>query len=140
MIKNFSNTDSHLKIEPVRKDLAEIDFGKKYEILNDCFKIKNNVMYYYFNENTETKKFDIVELIQKLINDKTIINNVVFKHENQTKEVISYTIVNKFRFVKFLNLLDFEWGKNKMKTLRIEFDYDNLLFVNSVDYVKGASV
>jgi len=106
-------------LNPIFRNLVDVDFGN--DILNeDCFKIKNNIAYinnFYDNQfNISTS-----QIIQSLIN--ITLSKVVFKFHDKNGKVLEQIYIFDFKFTKIINLLDYNLGKDSLKTLKVKFKY-----------------
>jgi hypothetical protein len=86
----------------------------------------------FFNLNIDSKTQNLIpyEVISKIINSNTIIKYLEIEHLNKFG-VKSYSFFLKnFRFIKMINLLDFDFRyNNEIKDLKVTFEYDKEILI-----------
>lgn len=113
--------------EPIFSNLCEIDFG--IPILTEyCYKVEKNIAHFYLNDHDGN--FPIMDYVQS---DESL-GVVEFKYHNKVNEVISITVVENFRFVRILDLLDYDWSVSDCKKIQVEFVYDKATFFDKAQY------
>ncbi len=126
------------QITPIYNNLCEINFGiKKFkEIEDNIIKIKKKSIYFNVNFNKDTtNKIEILDFILQCLNNKEIVNIVEFKFHNKNGEIYYRIIIEKFRFTKIVNLLDFDFSKDDIRHLEVKFKYDKQSLVYEDDYL-----
>lgn len=132
-LQHFSNTQSHTTLsEPICSNLCEIIFGDGFEYESElCYKIKNDILYFYLNYDSSTGKVHVMDFIQS----KDKIDIVEIKYHDMEGEVIFIVIIENFYFKEIINLFDFDWNKTSdIKKVKVRFGYDNARFYDNRSY------
>ena len=121
----FENIKKSEVLEPVWKKTAETRFLKvdKEGIISGClFKILDDTMYFNLNWDIDKKEVIPLKRIVKLIN-KPIQVDVIF---HDVKNVDMYKVrLFEFKFTEILEPIDYEWGTEDIKELKVKFEYKN---------------
>jgi len=121
--------NNHHLLEPIHNNLKEIEFGNK--ILNTLLSsISGNIMTFYVN--IINNKIEPLETIVSLINNDKKININIKCHDKNGKNLFSY-ILYDFNFTKINNLLDFNYSKQDLMHLSVQFDFSELEYINHIN-------
>lgn len=129
-IAHFTNAQTAIcYIEPIYKALAEAEFYEDNKLnpiplfTEQIYKIEDNKI--HFNLNWDSKDKEIIPLnrIVELIKNETPLSVTVSFHDREG--LIMYkTKMEKFKFTKILNDLDFDYNQRDFKDLVVEYTYD----------------
>jgi hypothetical protein len=138
MIPNSEEKHSGIKLDPIYEKLAEAHFYQKdtstayltdvgevkeYPELTECLnRIKDDIMYFNFNWDSEKNKSVPLKLILELM-DKKMDVEIVFHDDNG--EVIYKVELSGFRFKKIYNLRNYDWADNGIKELLVEYIFQD---------------
>ena len=114
------------QIEPVYNNFKKIYFNN--DILDTLISsISNNNM--IFNVNIINDKIEPLETIINFIKNNKKINLKITSHDVNNKDLFSY-ILYDFSFIKINNLLDFNYNKQDLMYLSVQFDFNKLEYIN----------
>jgi len=113
-------------IEPIFNQFKRVDFGNS--ILNKYLvSIKSDTMSFSVNINNGIiEPFDIVI---NMINEGRIIDVHITNHDVSVKNIY-LMILKNFKFTKFNNLLDFNYGKSDIFDINVSFTFDEIEYHN----------
>ena len=122
------------RLDVVYRNLSYPEFGN--EILDEhCTSIIKKTATFNVNLNLDTGTFDTIEILQRMISKELIIKIVPMKMVDKNNQPIAYIILENFKFIRFKNLLDYDWyDHSDIKNIRVKFDYDKATFINKKSY------
>jgi hypothetical protein len=82
-----------------------------------------------FNVNIINDKIEPLETIINFIKNNKKINLKITSHDVNNKDLFSY-ILYDFSFIKINNLLDFNYNKQDLMYLSVQFDFNKLEYIN----------
>lgn len=128
-LAHFTNSQTATcYIEPVYKNLAEAEFFEESKLnpiplfTDQIFKIEEDRM--HFNLNWDTREKEVIPLnkIVELVKNETPLTVIVSFHDREGL-VMYKTKMDKFKFTKIVNDLDFEYNQPDLKDLIVEYTY-----------------
>ena len=113
------------KLEPIYKSLFNFNcIGSDYENLNKkCFKITKK--YFYFNVNENEGEIIPLNLINKLIENTTILN-IAIELRNKEDNIIQILYLEDTFLLKIKNILDFDYQSNDIMKIKVKYKYKNM--------------
>lgn len=114
-------------LDPIYKSLAEAEFydTDPISILTEqLYKIEGNKMYFHLNITEDKEIIPLKKIVELMDSNVKLMVNVYF-HDKEG-EVLYKVDLYGFRFIKLLNVLDYDWNENnEIKDLVVEFTYDS---------------